>query len=72
MQTLQTDSGEVGYQRSCAKLRYVNFIDAPITDDNGAVTDIFCGGFDVTERHRAESALGGERLRLALDPASWK
>jgi PAS domain S-box-containing protein len=32
--------------------RYVDFIYAPVTDENGRVTGIFCEGHDVTEAHR--------------------
>ncbi len=73
-ETFHADSAEVRYRRSPLEppvVRYLNFIYAPISDENGVVTGIFCDGFDVTERHRAESALqeSEERLRLALDAA---
>ncbi|MBY8823508.1 PAS domain-containing protein [Sphingomonas colocasiae] len=36
--------------------RYLTFIYAPIFDDDGAVSGIFCDGFDVTEQQRAVAA----------------
>jgi PAS domain S-box-containing protein len=73
-QPFHTDSAEVRFTRVPGEpplVRYLNFIYAPISDEHGAVTGIFCDGFDVTERHRTESALqeSRERLRLALDAA---
>ncbi|HEX3755224.1 MAG TPA: PAS domain S-box protein, partial [Rhizomicrobium sp.] len=39
------------------ELRYMTFIYAPITDENGATSGVFCEGFDVTETHKAQAAL---------------
>ncbi len=45
----------------------LDFIYAPVFDDAGRVSGIFCEGFDVTEAHRATEALAHseEQLRLA-------
>ena len=37
--------------------RRLDFIYAPTTDEDGAVTGIFCEGFDVTEAHQAQAML---------------
>ncbi len=37
--------------------RYLDFIYAPVTDEDGRVTGIFCEGHDVTEIHRAQEEL---------------
>jgi signal transduction histidine kinase len=37
--------------------RYLDFIYAPVTDEDGCVTGIFCEGHDVTEIHRAQEDL---------------
>ena len=73
-ESFHADSAEVRYLRVPGEqplVRYLNFIYAPISDENGVVSGVVCDGFDVTERHLAESALqeSGERLRLALDAA---
>ena len=51
--------------------RLLDFVYAPILDDAGHVSGIFCEGFDVTEAHRAARALASseEQLRLATDAA---
>ena len=69
------DSAEVRFQRSPdepAVVRYLNFIYAPVFDERGAVSGIFCDGFDVTARQQAQSALveSEQRLRLALAAAA--
>ena len=51
---------EVRYRRdprAPEEVRYLTFIYAPITDPAGAVTGIFCEGFDVTEAQRAQAEL---------------
>jgi hypothetical protein len=37
--------------------RFLDFIYAPLLDDDGAITGGFCKGFDVAERRVAEPAL---------------
>jgi len=62
---------EVRYRRGpqgVLETRYLNFVYAPITDDTGSVTGIFCDGYDVTEAWAAQTrrdarAQLGERLR---------
>lgn len=45
--------------------RFLDFIYAPVADDDNRVTGIFCEGHDVTERNRSEAALrqSEERFR---------
>ena len=49
--------------------RLLDFVYEPVIDDAGQVTGIFCEGFDVTERARADAALrqSEQRLRLLSD-----
>jgi PAS domain S-box-containing protein len=49
----------------------LDFIYAPVFDDEGRVTGIFCEGHDVTSTHAAQQALleKEEQLRLATDAA---
>lgn len=54
---------EVHYRRSAdgpIESRLLTFIYAPVIDDKGVVTGIFCEGFDVTEAHTASAALREE------------
>jgi PAS domain S-box-containing protein len=44
--------------------RFIDLLYAPMRDDDGIVNGIFAGGYDVTERHRAESALEDSEARL--------
>ena len=39
------------------EIRYLDFIYAPLIDEHGKVTGIFCQGFDVTESRRAQREL---------------
>jgi PAS domain S-box-containing protein len=54
-----------------AEKRLVDFVYQPIVDERGAVTGIFCEGYDVTARHTAELKLreSEERFRLIADSA---
>jgi PAS domain S-box-containing protein len=49
----------------------LDFIYAPVLDDEGKVSGIFCEGYDVTEAFKAQAALREreEQLRLATDAA---
>jgi PAS domain S-box-containing protein len=49
--------------------RFVDLLYEPTRDENDSVTGIFVGGYDVTERVRAEMELreASERVQLALD-----
>jgi PAS domain S-box-containing protein len=49
----------------------LDFVYAPVVDDAGRVSGIFCEGHDVTETHAAQQALldKEEQLRLATDAA---
>lgn len=54
-------------------LRNLTFVYAPLRDDSGRITGIICEGFDVTEKHRAETrhaalAKLADRLREIEDP----
>ncbi len=44
--------------------RILDFIYAPVLDEAGAVTGIFCEGHDATETHRAHAALRRNEARL--------
>nr|WP_210168676.1 PAS domain-containing protein [Methylobacterium sp. Leaf108] len=46
--------------------RFIDFLYQPIRDDQGTVTGIFAGGYDVTERVRAEEALRTTERRQAF------
>lgn len=45
--------------------RFLNFIFEPMVDEHGQVSGVFCSGFDVTERKRAEEALRDREAELA-------
>lgn len=49
--------------------RFIDFLYEPIRGEDGQVAGIFVGGYDITERVRAEAELreASERIRLALD-----
>ena len=74
--TYEATSTPVHYQRSpelVAETRYLTFIYAPLYGDDGAITGIFCEGFDVTEahhagRHAAALAELGDRIREIVEP----
>jgi len=44
--------------------RYLDFIYAPLVDEHGTVTGIFCEGFDVTESGQAQQALIASQAEL--------
>jgi PAS domain S-box-containing protein len=52
-----------------SEARFIDLLYAPILDDADEVTGVFVGGYDVTERVRAEIRLreASERVQLALD-----
>ena len=61
------DSAEVRYRRAPGgpeETRYLSFIYAPVTDETGAVTGVFCDGFDVTEAYLTQEALRRSEARL--------
>jgi PAS domain S-box-containing protein len=65
--SFQAEGAELHYRRTAAspeEVRFLNFIYAPITDEIGAVTGVFCDGFDITETHRAQTALRDSEARL--------
>jgi PAS domain S-box-containing protein len=53
------------------RVRAIDLLYQPIRDDAGHVTGIFVGGYDITERSRAEAELKAtaERLQLATENA---
>ena len=53
------------------EVRYLDFIYAPVIDDDGRVNGIFCEGFEVTETRKAQQAVreNEEQLRLATEAA---
>lgn len=63
---------EVRYKRSPEgpeEARRMTFIYAPVYEDDGAITGIFCEGFDVTDAHHASIALreNEERYRALFE-----
>ncbi len=46
------------------EVQYIDFVFEPIRDDDGNVTGIFIGGYEVTEAHRANAALRASEARL--------
>jgi PAS domain S-box-containing protein len=73
----EAHQAEVTFRRgtdSPIEKRYLSFIYSPLTDDDGAITGVFCDGFDTTETHIATlrrdtlTALS-DRLRDMEDPA---
>lgn len=58
-QTYAVQAAPIRYQpapESPAELHYLTFMYAPLYDDNGEVSGIFCEGFDVSDAHRAATA----------------
>jgi signal transduction histidine kinase len=51
-----------GTPDSLEETRYLTFVCAPLRDDGGNTTGIFCEGFDVTDAHHRD-----ERFRAQLD-----
>ena len=43
---------------------FLDFVYAPLTDETGAITGIFCQGFDATEVHQAQQKLRDSEARL--------
>ena len=60
----------VSFDRSDGE-QFLDFLYQPVRDDLGQVTGIFVGGYDITERRRAETELQktAERLQLATENA---
>jgi len=59
-ETFEVRGAELRFRRSAeapVERRFLSFMYAAITDESGAVTGIFCDGFDVTERELATAAL---------------
>ena len=74
--TFQANATAVRYRRtqdSEPETRYLTFIYAPLFDDDGLTSGIFCEGFDVTDAQTAsrQAAVLGElddRVRQIIDP----
>jgi PAS domain S-box-containing protein len=45
-------------------IQFIDFVYEPIRDDQGAVTGVFVGGYEVTEVHRTTAALRASEARL--------
>ncbi len=61
------ENTEVRYRRTAdgpEESRRLTFIYAPVLDDEGAVTGIFCDGFDVTTAYEAQEAARESEARL--------
>ena len=59
-ETHQAEDAEARYRRTPdgpQETRFLNFMFAPIADEGGGVTGVFCVGFDVTEAHLGNLAL---------------
>jgi len=74
-ETYQAQGVKVRFRRGDGpeETRYLTFIYAPLYGDDGAITGIFCEGFDVTDSHSAQSrsrglARLGELIRDIEDP----
>jgi PAS domain S-box-containing protein len=46
------------------EVQFIDFVFEPIRDDDGTVTGIFIGGYEVTEAYRANAALRASEARL--------
>ncbi|CAN5738524.1 hypothetical protein BH11PSE1_BH11PSE1_05540 [soil metagenome] len=67
--TFEAEGAEVLYSRTpggALETRYLTFIYAPITEDDGTTSGVFCEGFDVTESTAATLALQAGALRQQL------
>jgi two-component sensor histidine kinase len=67
--TYQAQEAPVTYQRSpqeTPETRYLTFIYAPLLDDDGTISGIFCEGFDVTAAHRGHELAERQRKHLHL------
>jgi two-component sensor histidine kinase len=67
--TFETQEAPVTYQRhpdEAPATRYLTFIYAPLLDEDGAISGIFCEGFDVTEAHHAHALAERQRQHLQL------
>ncbi|MEY4564928.1 MAG: hypothetical protein RLZZ618_4205 [Pseudomonadota bacterium] len=65
----QADRAEVRFRRQPGEpvsVRTLNFVYAPIVDEDGSVSGIFCDGFDVTDTVRAEQALQAGDVRQTV------
>jgi PAS domain S-box-containing protein len=59
-ETYHAYGAEVRYRRDPdgpEETRYLDFIYAPSTDETGEITGVFCDGYDVSDRRRADDAL---------------
>ena len=66
-QPFRAEGAQVRYKRSAEateELRYFDFIYAPLTDDDGRVTGIFCEGFDVTDKRHSQQAIDAAQAEL--------
>ncbi len=67
-ETFEARGVEARYRTSLGspeETRYLDFIYAPLVDEHGEVTGIFCEGFDVTESRQAQQALIASQAELA-------
>ena len=74
--TFEAHGTEVRYRRTPdgpEEVRYLSFMYAPLYDNAGSISGIFCEGFDVTDAHRATRRMAalarlGDRIREIEDP----
>ena len=63
----RAEGAEVRYRRSPGaeeELRYLDFIYAPLTEEDGRVAGIFCQGFDVTDQRRSQEVIDAAQSEL--------
>jgi PAS domain S-box-containing protein len=66
-QPFRAEGAEVRYRRAPTaeeEIRYLDFIYAPITEDDGRVSGVFCEGFDVTEKRLAQNVIEAAQSEL--------
>jgi PAS domain S-box-containing protein len=71
----EAQNAEIRYRRSAdepEEIRYLTFIYASITDENGEIVGIFCDGFDVTQAHLAQVALRNSEAALRESEAQFR
>jgi PAS domain S-box-containing protein len=66
-QSFRAQGAGVRYRRAPGaeeELRYLDFIYAPLTEEDGRVSGIFCEGFDVTEKRQSREVLDAAQAEL--------
>jgi PAS domain S-box-containing protein len=66
-QPYRAEGEEVRYRRepnADEEIRYLDFIFAPITENDGSISGIFCEGFDVTEKRLSQDVIEATQAEL--------